>query len=125
MSWFWLRGKCYDCEAPFSFRYPLVELVNGLLFVGIAALELRPHAANPLHAEFVLTGGESALRYLYHLWFLDTLLCAALIERDGHRAPPRMLTLALIVGLIGALACPRSSPGLRSLCRPRGLSILG
>ncbi len=115
VSWFWLRGKCYDCGAPFAFRYPLVELANGLLFVGIAALELRPHAANPLHAEFVLTGGESALRYLYHLWLLDTLLIAALIVHDGHRAPPRMLALALIVGLIGALACPAVQPRFAQL----------
>jgi prepilin signal peptidase PulO-like enzyme (type II secretory pathway) len=110
VSWFWLRGKCYDCSAPFSFRYPLVELANGLLFVGIAVLELRPQIANPLHAEFVLTGGESAFRYVYHLWLLDTLLCAALIARDGQRAPQRMLLLALIVGLIGALACPAVQP---------------
>ncbi|MFC1510992.1 prepilin peptidase [Candidatus Margulisiibacteriota bacterium] len=27
------RGKCKYCDAPFSWRYPLVELLTGLLFV--------------------------------------------------------------------------------------------
>ena len=44
-GWLALRGKCYDCKAPISPRYPLVELLTGLLFAGIAArivhLDLR------------------------------------------------------------------------------------
>ena len=32
-AWIWLRGKCRACGAPISVRYPLVELVTGLLFV--------------------------------------------------------------------------------------------
>jgi leader peptidase (prepilin peptidase)/N-methyltransferase len=30
-SFVFLRGKCRSCKAPISFRYPLVELINGLL----------------------------------------------------------------------------------------------
>jgi leader peptidase (prepilin peptidase)/N-methyltransferase len=32
LSWLLLRGRCRDCDAPISVRYPLVELVTGLLF---------------------------------------------------------------------------------------------
>ncbi len=32
ISWLVLRGKCRDCGAPISGRYPLVELGTGLLF---------------------------------------------------------------------------------------------
>lgn len=32
LSYAVLRGKCSACKAPFSLRYPLVELVTGLLF---------------------------------------------------------------------------------------------
>ncbi len=32
-SWFVLRGKCRSCAAPFSIRYPLVELMTGLIFL--------------------------------------------------------------------------------------------
>lgn len=34
-SWFALRGRCRRCGAGFSIRYALVELVTGLLFVGV------------------------------------------------------------------------------------------
>ena len=33
ISWVLLRGRCRECKAPISFRYPLVELVSGLLAV--------------------------------------------------------------------------------------------
>ena len=32
VGWLVLRGKCYDCIAPISARYPLVEVATGVLF---------------------------------------------------------------------------------------------
>ncbi len=32
-SWLALRGKCRSCKAPISFRYPMIELLTGLLFL--------------------------------------------------------------------------------------------
>ncbi len=37
VSWLVLRGRCRDCQAPISKRYPLVELACGALFAGTAA----------------------------------------------------------------------------------------
>jgi leader peptidase (prepilin peptidase)/N-methyltransferase len=31
LSWLWLRGRCSACKAPISVRYPLIELLAGLL----------------------------------------------------------------------------------------------
>lgn len=31
LSWFILKGKCRDCKCKISFRYPLVELIGGLV----------------------------------------------------------------------------------------------
>src|SRR3990170_6426473 len=36
LSWLVLRGKCRDCRAPISARYPLVELGTALFFAGVA-----------------------------------------------------------------------------------------
>jgi leader peptidase (prepilin peptidase) / N-methyltransferase len=44
LSYFWLRGRCRACAAPFSARYPLVEALGALL---AAALWWRFVAADP------------------------------------------------------------------------------
>ncbi|HEY7516130.1 MAG TPA: prepilin peptidase [Vicinamibacteria bacterium] len=36
LSYLVLRGRCRRCRAPISFRYPAVEAVNGLLYLGLA-----------------------------------------------------------------------------------------
>ena len=36
LSWLVLRGKCSSCKAPISARYPIVELVTGLLSAALA-----------------------------------------------------------------------------------------
>ena len=36
LSWFLLRGRARCCGRPFSFRYPAVELLTGLLFAACA-----------------------------------------------------------------------------------------
>lgn len=37
LGWLLLRGRCADCEAPISARYPLVEAATAALFVAVAA----------------------------------------------------------------------------------------
>ncbi|MEU4244025.1 prepilin peptidase [Actinoplanes sp. NPDC026619] len=37
LGWLLLRGRCADCAAPISARYPLVEAGTAVLFVAIAA----------------------------------------------------------------------------------------
>ena len=37
LSWLVLRGRCRDCAAPISPRYPAVELATGLLFALVGA----------------------------------------------------------------------------------------
>lgn len=36
VSYLWLRGKCSACAKPISWRYPLVELLTGVLTVMVA-----------------------------------------------------------------------------------------
>ena len=34
-SWIFLRGRCRKCGEKISVQYPLIELANGLLWVGL------------------------------------------------------------------------------------------
>ncbi|CAK0778846.1 hypothetical protein CCP4SC76_6710004 [Gammaproteobacteria bacterium] len=36
VSFLWLKGRCSNCQSAISPRYPLVELLTGLLSVGVA-----------------------------------------------------------------------------------------
>lgn len=35
LAWLWLRGRCRDCSAPISPRYPLVELLTATVFLSV------------------------------------------------------------------------------------------
>ncbi|HAT6344128.1 TPA: prepilin peptidase [Aeromonas hydrophila] len=37
LSWLWLKGRCRECQAPISVRYPLVELLTAQLSLVVAA----------------------------------------------------------------------------------------
>jgi leader peptidase (prepilin peptidase)/N-methyltransferase len=34
MSWMVLRGRCRTCRSPIAIRYPIIEMVTGVLFLG-------------------------------------------------------------------------------------------
>src|SRR3989344_2621493 len=36
LSFLWLRGKCSACAKPISWRYPLIELLTGVLTAAVA-----------------------------------------------------------------------------------------
>ena len=58
VSWLVLRGRCADCAAPISPRYPAVELMTALLFVAVTArlAQLEMLAALPAFLVFVSVG---------------------------------------------------------------------
>lgn len=83
LSWVLLRGRARCCGRAFSFRYPFVELLTGLLFV---ACWLR----FPGHPAAALCGAI----------FLSCLVAATFIDLD-HFIIPDVFTLGL--GVVGVL----------------------
>ena len=61
LSWLALKGRCHNCRAPISARYPLVELLTGTAFVAVA---LRFGWSWSLPAEILFTGGIIALAFI-------------------------------------------------------------
>ena len=90
LSYLWLRGRCHDCDAPISARYPAIELVTGLVFAALfAAYGVAP---------------------VTPLWwgFAAALIAAAGIDFDEGYIPDSLSLGGLVVGL-GLL------PGARAL----------
>jgi leader peptidase (prepilin peptidase)/N-methyltransferase len=88
-GWLVLRGRCYDCQAPISVRYPLVEAATALLFVAV----LVPFGDQPRL--------WPALLYLVAIG-----VALALIDLDVRRLPdaivlPSYPVLALLLALAG------------------------
>ncbi|MEN6406976.1 MAG: prepilin peptidase [Thermoguttaceae bacterium] len=85
LGWIALGGRCRQCRNPISIRYPIVEAVTGLLFGALGAVEMD----------------RLDTSYPVHLVLLCTLLCAGLIEYDGHRPPWRLFLVSLVLTLAG------------------------
>lgn len=87
LSWLWLKGRCRDCRTRISVRYPLVELLAGLLFV------------------FAPGGGDAPL--IVSRLVLGSLLLALAMMDWERMVLPDVLTLpGAALGLV--LAGPRS-----------------
>jgi leader peptidase (prepilin peptidase)/N-methyltransferase len=90
VGWLVLRGKCYDCKAPISPRYPIVELLTGLLF---AAMTLRI-----LHLDL-------AWALPAYLYFVAIGVALTMIDIDVKRLPDKIvLPSYLVVGSLLTLA---------------------
>jgi leader peptidase (prepilin peptidase)/N-methyltransferase len=107
ISWLLLRGRCRDCGASISARYPAVEALAAGVFAGLAIVEVFSSGTN------LSLSGASDLRvsqferdwavtwgmYVCHVVLLCTLICAALIEFDGNLIPARLFLPATVLGV--------------------------
>lgn len=105
VSWFLLRGRCRDCGAPISLRYPAVELFTALAFAAVTIWQIPAieHAA----AVWSTTAVAAALLQLAaYLYLAAVSVALALIDFDTHRLPDRIVLPAYAVsgGLIIVLA---------------------
>jgi len=90
VSWLLLRGRCRDCSAAVSSRYPRVEAATGLLFAALAAAR----------------GFSAVLPAL--LYAAAAGVALVLIDMSHHRLPdvivlPSYLALAALLALAGCL----------------------
>jgi leader peptidase (prepilin peptidase)/N-methyltransferase len=82
LSFLLLRGKCRSCHKNISLRYPLIELLTGLLFV-FTSYQL----------------GTSI--FTFYAWILIALLIAlTFIDIDTHLLPDHLTISLLWLGLI-------------------------
>jgi prepilin signal peptidase PulO-like enzyme (type II secretory pathway) len=132
-GWFLLRGRCRDCRARISFRYPLVEAIAAVMFLAVGMAEGFPGGADLPQRTITVDGtvfpvppaGGPAILVAYHLVLLSTLLAAGLIEYDGYPFPWRLMLPALMVGAVAPLVWPPLRPlGLCSHWSERIIALL-
>ena len=113
LSWLFLRGRARCCGRAFSFRYPFVELLTGLLFLGC----------------WLRFPGQPAVAVCGWI-FLSCLVAATFIDLD-HFIIPDVFTLGLgVFGVLLSMAVPAlqvSSSGffLGDSLRAGTASVLG
>ena len=104
ISWLVLRGKCCNCHAPISARYPAVELLTGVA-TAIVAWRFGP--------------GWEALAGILLTWYLIPL---SAIDID-HQILPDIMTLPLLwIGLTLSLFSPQPA---EMLFIPPNTAIVG
>jgi leader peptidase (prepilin peptidase)/N-methyltransferase len=88
LSWVALRGHCRFCHAPISARYPLVELLAGLLSL------------------FIFQSEGLGLRYFFYFYFVMCLTAIAFIDLELMIIPDLLVKPTFLVGLISAVVTP-------------------
>jgi leader peptidase (prepilin peptidase)/N-methyltransferase len=93
LSWLILRGRCRDCGAPISPRYPLVEAGTALFF-GLVVLDFLTRAPDQPQASAALW----ALPAFLYLAAVSVALAA--IDIDLRRLPDRIVLPSIVVGIV-------------------------
>lgn len=86
LSWLLLRGRCRDCGAPISWRYPVVEAATAGLFAGVVAAR------------------DDAAGIALGLILVTALVPIVLIDLEHRLIPNRITGPAAIAALAAGLA---------------------
>ncbi|QWS33404.1 prepilin peptidase [Curtobacterium aetherium] len=122
VSWLVLRGRCRDCAAPISARYPLVELATAALFAVVAGVTVP--GLGPVPDGRAAATTVVALVALLYLMAISIAL--ALIDAEVHRLPnaivlPAYPVLAVLLVTSSALSGDWAALGRAGT----GLVVLG
>jgi leader peptidase (prepilin peptidase)/N-methyltransferase len=86
LSWLFLKGRCRHCGETISARYPAVELLTALCFVGVVL-------ARGVHAELIAL-----------IPFTAVLIAVTFIDLQHKIVPNRIVAPAAVYGLVTAVA---------------------
>jgi leader peptidase (prepilin peptidase)/N-methyltransferase len=107
LSWLVLRGRCRDCGEPIAWRYPVVELASGALWL-LAGWRFGLTPALPLAVVFF---------YL--------LLVLSVIDLDHRRLPTPLVGTLGGLALVAAVAAQLTGLAFAPLTSEAGSGLLG
>lgn len=119
ISWLVLRGRCRDCGAGISFRYPMVEFGTAVFFAAVAAWALFPALASRTSLP------ATVLVLVAFLYLAAITVALAAIDLETRRLPNVIVLPGYIVGgaLLAAAALLLGEP-TRLLTAAAGGAIL-
>ncbi|QNK80366.1 A24 family peptidase [Nakamurella sp. PAMC28650] len=113
VSWLVLRGKCADCRARISVRYPVVELLTAVIFIALVVRVAGEHQLATLPAV---------------LYFTAMGISLSLIDLDVGRLPNAIVypSYPVLAVLLTAAAVAQGDPAalLRAAVGAFGLFLL-
>ena len=102
-SWLWLRGRCHDCMAKISVRYPLVELGTAVFFGVVTAwvqsalssrsptFALFGELVSPVGVVDPQVAAGVVLTLLAFLYLASVSVALALIDLETRTLPDRIV----------------------------------
>lgn len=121
LSWVWLRARCRHCGAPISWRYPLVELVTGVLCAATAAAlgsvwplpSVAVVLVCALGASVVDADGEAVPLAFALVGSLAAVALLPIAAALGHEDRILWGALGALLGFLGAFVGDRAREGRR------------
>lgn len=91
LGWLQLRGRCRDCHAPISVRYPVVEATCATVALVLVTVD-----------------ASAPMALLQHGVLFTLLMVVTLLERDDSRMPAELPSMALVFAIVGAAFFPET-----------------
>ncbi len=99
VSWLMLGGKCRKCKIKISARYFVLELLTGLVFVGMFLLYFRTTVRMSM-GDFI--ADRSWFVYVLHLILISAFIAASAIDLELWIIPIGLCWFVTAAGMIGS-----------------------
>jgi leader peptidase (prepilin peptidase)/N-methyltransferase len=102
LGWLILRGKCRRCGLPISPRYPLVELLVGVLFLAVYYVDV----VHGPRGRFGYDIGLPLATFFYHAILVALMVAATFIDYDLYIIPDSITVTGMVIGILGGWLVP-------------------
>jgi leader peptidase (prepilin peptidase) / N-methyltransferase len=114
VSYLMLRGRCRTCGTRFSIRYFFIELLTGLVFVGLFYLEVVQNihgfpilaGQRDLMQRLLLPSGPAWVVFGHHALLVSLLIVASFTDLDHREIPLGITVPGTIFGVLAATLWP-------------------
>jgi len=95
LSWLFQKGKCKKCKANIGIRYPLIELLTGILFIFFS--NSSPYLYNSIYINFPFV---NFFETIFSWFFLCLLIVISFIDLKHFWIPQMLIILGFLFGVL-------------------------